>query len=360
MDKLKDILQGRREELSLKMREVSASTSIDQAVLSKIERGVRLPTDSQLTALSVVYDIDILLLQKYWLAEKIIKEVRAYPEVAIEAMVIAEPRIEYLASPQVLDRLVLSDRILHKLDVVDKLHKQWKSLKPLEGIHLAKIKEYYSVKYTFESNQIEGNTMTLRETEMVINDGVTVSGKTITEHLEAINHGHAIEMLYDLVSGDISYDRRILLDLHSLILRSINQKYAGTYRDVPVMISGSSHTPPQPYMVDKMMEDYFIHFRNHKRSLHPIILAAEMHERLVSIHPFIDGNGRTSRLIMNLILLQHGYTITYLKGDYESRMRYYAALEAVQIDNDPESFYDLVIDAVEDSLRDHLRWVVPS
>jgi len=108
------------------------------------------------------------------------------------------------------------------------------------------------------------------------------------------------------------------------------------------------------------MEDYFIHYSNHKSRLHPVILAAEMHERLVSIHPFIDGNGRTSRLIMNLLLLKSGYTVTSLKGDYESRMKYYGALEKVQVDNDPEPFYLLVMEAVEASLLSHLKWVSPS
>jgi Fic family protein len=105
------------------------------------------------------------------------------------------------------------------------------------------------------------------------------------------------------------------------------------------------------------MEDYYIHYTRQKPVLHPVILAAEMHERLVSIHPFIDGNGRTSRLLMNFILLKNGYTIANLKGDYDSRMAYYKALESVQVDNNPEPFYHLILDKVKESLEEHLAMV---
>ena len=122
-------------------------------------------------------------------------------------------------------------------------------------------------------------------------------------------------------------------------------------------ISGSRHEPPQPWQLDKLMEDYFHHYLRQKGSLHPVLLAAEMHERLVSIHPFIDGNGRTARLVMNLILLRNGYTIANLKGDNASRMAYYQALEKVQVDNEPAVFYQLVADAVVSSLHAHLDLV---
>ena len=153
------------------------------------------------------------------------------------------------------------------------------------------------------------------------------------------------------------FNKRTLLEIHRLILKSIDNENAGRYRTVPVRISGSRHEPPQPYLLDKMMEDYFIHYEHQKKRLHPVLLAAEMHERLVSIHPFIDGNGRTSRLVMNFILLKHGYTVTSLKGDLNSRMAYYKALEEVQVNNDATVFYDLIIQEVIGSLNAHLKMV---
>jgi Fic family protein len=124
-----------------------------------------------------------------------------------------------------------------------------------------------------------------------------------------------------------------------------------------VRISGSEHVPPQPFLLDKMMEDFFIHYERQKRILHPILLAAEMHERLVTIHPFVDGNGRTSRLLMNFILLKNGYTLTILKGDPSSKANYFKSLEAVQVQNDPNQFYDLIVERVIASLEEHLEMV---
>lgn len=360
MKGLKEILADARKKSGLTMKEVVVRTHIAQAVLSKIENGKRMPTMEQLVALAEVYQESTVEFQKHWLAEKIIKEVRPYIYLAEEAWGVAEPRIEYLTSGKSLKPIELSRDIKERLMELDRLKNKWQGYHPLDQAHLARLQDYYRIKYTSESNQIEGNTLTVRETEMVINKGVTISGKTVTEHLEAINHGHAVEMIYEMVDTDFVYDKRSLMQLHGLILRGIDQRNAGKYREVPVMISGSSHEPPQPFMLDKLMEDYFYHYRNHRKSLHPVILAAEMHERLVSIHPFVDGNGRTSRLVMNLILLQGGFTVTSLKGDYDSRMAYYKALEAVQVDSDPEPFYNLVIDAVEESLRSHLKWVHPS
>jgi Fic family protein len=214
--------------------------------------------------------------------------------------------------------------------------------------------EYFNVAYTYESNLIEGNTLTLSETQLVIREGLTIGGTSMREHLEAINHYEAIEFIEELVQTVQELSPKSLSQLHYLILKGIDKENAGRYRKVPVRISGSQHVPPQPFQIEKMMEDYFIHFENQKNSIHPVLLAAEMHERLVTIHPFIDGNGRTSILVMNMLLLKGGYTLANLKGDSESRLRYYKALESVQIHNDPEPFYHLVMDCVESSLLEHL------
>ena len=219
------------------------------------------------------------------------------------------------------------------------------------------MKEYFAIKYTFDSNRIEGNTLTLQETQLVVNEGGTIGGKSMREHLEAINHSEAVDFVADLLVGKEDITKRNLLEIHRLVLKSIDNENSGRYRNVPVRISGSEHVPPQPFLVDKMMEDFFIHYERQKRILHPILLAAEMHERLVTIHPFVDGNGRTSRLLMNFILLKNGYTLTILKGDPSSKANYFKSLEAVQVQNDPNQFYDLIAERVIASLEEHLEMV---
>jgi Fic family protein len=228
-------------------------------------------------------------------------------------------------------------------------------LQALRKFDSYRITDALELNYTYESNRIEGNTLTLKETDLVINKGLTIGGKSMNEHLEAINHKEAILYIKDIVKNNLSFSERVMLDIHSLILRGIDRDNAGRYRSVQVSIGGSKFLPPQPYLVPKMMEDYFIWFNENKDQLHPIILSAELHERLVSIHPFIDGNGRTARLVMNLLLLQNGFVIVNLKGDVDSRIKYYNALEKAQTGNDKSEFINMILEEEKKSLMEYLR-----
>jgi Fic family protein len=353
---LNNILKNQRAKLALKVHEISAITGIDQALLSKYESGKRIPSENHLIGLADGYKIPLKVLRRELIVEKIANLVM-YEENIGELLSLAESRVEYLSSSEVFDLPELSDSIKDKLKHLDSLREQWQKSKPLNRTQLQKLKEYFSVKYTYDSNRIEGNTLSLQETQLVIKEGVTISGKSLREHLEAINHSEAVDFLEDLINEKEILNKRSLLDLHRLVLKSIDSENADVFRKVPVSIGGSAFLPPQPFMLDKLMEDYFIHYNRQKKMMHPVILAAEMHERLVSIHPFLDGNGRTSRLVMNFILLQSGFTITILKGDAESRINYYKSLEEVQTNNNPEPFYELVIDRVKASLEEHLNLV---
>ena len=239
------------------------------------------------------------------------------------------------------------------LSEIDALKLQLDGLrKDLDNITIT---EASKVEFIYESNRIEGNTLTLRETQLVINEGIAISGKSMREHLEAINHKEAILFVEDIVQQRIDFSEYVLKQIHALVLHSIDRNNAGQYRRVPVLIAGSKHVPPQPYLLQSLMDDYFIFYNSHKDKLHTVVLAAEMHERLVSIHPFIDGNGRTSRLIMNLILLQQGYPLAIIGGDYESRMGYYDALEKVAVEADKASFVGLVAERVRDGLKRYIK-----
>ena len=228
-------------------------------------------------------------------------------------------------------------------------------VRPLPAEALKKIEDAFAIEYTYESNRIEGNTLTLQETELVVNEGVTISGKSMREHLEAINHTEAIDYIKDFAKSDLNISERTIKEIHSLVLHGIDRGNAGCYRTVPVLISGSRHTPPQPYLVGKQMEDFMLKFREmEKQNIHPIIIAAYLHDELVRIHPFIDGNGRTSRLLMNLYLLRNGYTLVNLKGSDKEKVSYYTALETSHVDNNPEVFQTLVAEAETESLKRYL------
>lgn len=349
MGNLSKILKVSREKKNLSGAEAAKLLKIDASLLNRFEKGNRLPTKQQLAIISKIYKLELRELQIEWLSEKIYKEIDGQ-DFALEALRVAEEKVSY-NKPNYKDEAIIKQ--------IDKLKKQLDAVRPLPIEQIKNLEEYFRIQYTYDSNRIEGNTLTLQETALIVNHGITISGKSVNEHLEAINHSEAVELILDLVQNKTNLTEYILKQIHSLILRGINKHYAGKYRNVNVMISGSTHKPPEPFLLDKLMEEYFLFYEANKNTMHPVLLAAEMHERLVTIHPFVDGNGRTSRLIMNLILMQHGFPITHISGDKENRLSYYKSLEAVRVENDKNKFYDFVSNATLNSLTEFLSIVIP-
>lgn len=240
---------------------------------------------------------------------------------------------------------------------IDALRAKLDTLRPLPTAALEKIQEALETAYTYESNRIEGNTLTLQETSLVINEGLTISGKSMREHLEVINHSEAIDFIKDVAKKDIKIDERLIKEIHAIILHSIDKENAGVYRNVSVMISGSEHMPPAPYLIEEQMNRFIDQFKQMQvNKAHPVLIAAYLHSELVKIHPFIDGNGRTSRLLMNLYLLRSGYVIINLKGDNDSKLKYYRSLEKSHVANDSSDFDLLVADNELESLTRYLSF----
>ncbi|GEM54280.1 DNA-binding protein [Flavobacterium branchiophilum] len=344
---MKILLKTAREQKGIKTRELAQLMQIDQALISKFENGTRKPTREQVFKLAQLLELDYDTLMVAWLKEKILYEIGS-DDLTIRAMDLVREEIENYYSVQ---KITISNNLQAILDEIDVLKEKLNKYREFDSYRISQALE---LEYIFESNRIEGNTLTLRETDLVINEGLTVSGKSMREHLEAINHVEAIAYIKQLVERNFYINERELLSVHNLILRGIMPEDAGRYRNVQVMIKGSSHLPPQPYLVAKQMEDYFIWMEQQKNKLHPVVLAAEMHERLVTIHPFIDGNGRTSRLIMNFILLQHGYVIANIKGDYDTRMKYYQTLETAQTNHNKEDFIMFVAQVEKECMERYL------
>ena len=344
---MKTLLKNAREQKNIKTRELAQLIGIDQALISKFENGSRKPTRDQVAKLAQVLEIDYETLMVLWLKERIFYEI-GDDNLALRAMNMVSEAIE---NSYISQKSIISNNLKTILDEIDALKAALNKFRELDSFRITQALE---LEYTFESNRIEGNTLTLRETDLVINEGLTISGKSMREHLEAINHVEAVAYIKQLIERNFSFNERELLSVHNLILRGIIPEDAGRFRKVQVMIKGSSHMPPQPFLVPKQMEDYFLWMEENKNKLHPVILAAEMHERLVTIHPFIDGNGRTSRLIMNLILLQNGYVIANIKGDYETRMKYYQSLETAQTSGNKEDFILLIAQIEKECMQRYL------
>ncbi len=196
--------------------------------------------------------------------------------------------------------------------------------RPLPNIALHKIRESLSIEWTYNSNSIEGNTMSLRETQMVIQEGITIKGKSLREHFETHNHDKAIDYLYSIVDEDYNLRSIDILSLHGLVLRSIEDDFAGRIRNGGVRITGANFTPPNANKVPDLLDKLIDFINTNPLELNDIELATVFHHKLVWIHPFFDGNGRTVRLVMNLLLMRSGFPpAIILKND---RKKYYEAL----------------------------------
>jgi len=207
----------------------------------------------------------------------------------------------------------------NKIKEIDKLNKEIDKFRPIEKNLLNQIKEYYRIGLTYSSNAIEGNTLTETETKVVLEDGLTIAGKPLRDHYEATGHSEAYDMVYDLAKKKTITEKDIL-KIHKLFYYRIDQENAGHYRKVPVVITGTEYVPPAPSKVPALMKKFVTGISSLRKKYHPVEVAALIHKGLVDIHPFVDGNGRTARLLMNLVLFQAGYTITIippvLRADY--------------------------------------------
>ena len=226
------------------------------------------------------------------------------------------------------------DQLKQKLDVQ----------RPLPLAVINNLREDLVLRWTYHSNAIEGNTLTLKETKVAL-EGITVGGKTMREHLEAINHREAIFFVEELVSKKEPLSQRDIKDIHLLVLKKIDDQNAGIYRNTNVIIAGAEHTPPDFVHVLSEMEDLIRWYQNEAQELHPVERAGRVHADFVKIHPFVDGNGRTSRLLMNLELMKAGFPAAVLP--VEKRLEYYEALDAAHTQNDYQPFLSLIIEIVE-------------
>jgi Fic family protein len=230
---------------------------------------------------------------------------------------------------------------------------QLDALRPLSPELVKNLDEWFKVELTYTSNAIEGNTLTRAETAVVIEKGLTIGGKSLIEHLEATNHAKALDGIHQLQRKKIvELTERDILDIHGIILHGIDDKNAGTYRRIAVRISGSTVVMPNPLKVPDLMAE-FIDWLRSQQNLHPVELAGEAHYRLVTILPFVDGNGRTARLLMNLLLIMQGYPPAII-GPRE-RLPYITSLEAAQLGGSKRAYDTIIQKAASRSLDIYIK-----
>ena len=230
---------------------------------------------------------------------------------------------------------------------IDKKKKILDQKRPLPKNALKSLKQKLMLEWTYHSNAIEGNTLTLSETKVAL-EGITVGGKSVKEHLEIINHSKAIEYLENLVLENKSLSEWEIKQIHSIVLKDIDSENSGVYRKEKVFITGARHTPPDYTAVLDEMQNFIKLYNKAWSKLHPVERSALLHIEFVKIHPFIDGNGRTARLLQNLELMKYGFPPIVIKK--EQRLKYYQALDKAHTKGQMEDFFKLSSDCADQSL----------
>lgn len=213
----------------------------------------------------------------------------------------------------------------------------------------------FEVEYTHNSTAIEGNTLTLIETKVLLEDGISIGGKNLREIYESVNHRKAYRYVKDCISKGMPLEEKIIKDIHAMLMENI--LVGGVYRNVDVYISGAQHTPPTPNEMYRQVKDFYADLAWKGRELNPIELAAWTHAEFVKIHPFVDGNGRTSRLIMNYQLLANGFPAISIAK--ENRLDYFNTLEAYAVEGKLAPFAEMIAELVEQQLDRYLALAMP-
>jgi len=246
----------------------------------------------------------------------------------------------------------LIDERIHERIIAKKL--ELDSYRPLSGKAVRKLQEAMEIEYTYHSNAIEGNRLTLRETQLVIREGITIGGKSLHDNLEALNHPKAIYYVESLKDRDLTENN--ISEIHKIIFSGVLEN-AGVYRNSQVFIEGSDYMPPPAFEVPALMKELLEWLESNPDELRPIEIAAVFHHKFVSIHPFDDGNGRVARLLMNVLLIKYGYPFTVIRN-YDRR-RYYDTLKKAD-SGDLKPFVNFIARCVEESLHLYLSAIEPT
>ncbi|MBM3708324.1 MAG: Fic family protein [Actinobacteria bacterium] len=252
--------------------------------------------------------------------------------------------------------IYLDTKIAKRIE--EKLNKL-NDLSPLPKSALKKLQDHLRIEMTYNSNAIEGNSLTLKETALVINEGITVKGKPLKDHLEAKDHIMALDYLCDLVENGKNHtiSEHLIRSIHQIIMKDTDKQWAGVYRNSNAIITGADYNPTDALDISHKMKELINWIKINKKKFHIIELSALLHHKLVFIHPFFDGNGRTARIIMNLFFLQYGFPLVLiLKND---RKKYYSVLSQADKEN-YKPLVQFIAQSVERSLDLYLKILTPA
>ena len=326
---MKSLLKNAREQKGLKTREVAQILSIDQALISKFESGTRKPTRNQISKLSQLLEIDYETLMIAWLKEKILYEI-GNEEFALKALLLVEQEIQN-------NKKIINSAVLNSLqNILEEIECLKNQIKSFQHFDLHRISKILELEFISESNRLNGSSLTFEETKSIINEGITISGKSMHEHLEAVNLQEALGYIKELNQKKAAVNEKDFLSLHSLILRGIKPENSGKYKNDTLTI--------------REMNLFFNWYESNKNGLHPILLASEAHLKIMTISPFENGNVQIANLLMNWILLQYGYVYATIHGNEEAINEYLSVLEECQNKNDKSFFLNYILRIEKENL----------
>jgi len=235
---------------------------------------------------------------------------------------------------------------------IDKAHAALASLRPFEDEMLKQLKNYFRIGLTWSSNALEGNTLTISETKLILEDGLTIGGKPLRDTLEAVGHGQAYDFMFSLINND-QIGMEDIKSLHRLFYRGIDEANAGVWRRGSVLVTGTDHVFPTAGEIEPLIQVLCQWIQKDRANMHPVEFAAMLHLKLVTVHPFADGNGRTARLLMNLALIQQGYQLAIIppvcRAEYNDFIRVY------QNKGNAEPFCDFIAERVYETQKEIMR-----
>jgi len=237
---------------------------------------------------------------------------------------------------------------------IDEYKKVIDNRRPLQKAEVKQLDDYFRIGLTYTSNALEGNTLTISETKVIIEDGITVGGKPLKDCFEAVGHAKAYDfMLSAARADDFTFSEEMILTLHRLFYSKLDEENAGKYRTIQVFISGTEYVPPTADEVRTQMKEFVSELNEKIKTQHPVLLSAFAHRRLVDIHPFFDGNGRTARLLMNLILVNKGYQIVSIPPIL--RTEYINAIISSRRSGNFKKFETFIAECLIESQKDYCR-----
>lgn len=325
---MKSLLKNAREKKGLKTREVAQLLGIDQALISKFESGTRKPTKGQITKLAQLLEIDYETLMIVWLKEKILYEI-GDEEFALKALLLVEQEIQ--KNKKEINSIIISS-VQTILDEIEILKNKIQSFNHFE---LRQISKALELEFIFKSIRLNGNPLTLEETKSILNDGLTIKGKSMQNHLEAINFQEAVLYIKDLSQKKTSLNEKDLLIMHNLIFKEIESENSGKYKN--------------DSLVMREMNQFYNWYELQKNNLHPINLASEAHLKILEINPFVNGNLQMANLILNWILLQYNYTFASIEENNINE--YFSILEESQLQNDKSIFINHIVKIEKENLK---------